>query len=116
MLNLPTWLNSVCSHPQALAVKKTSETILALHKGTIQCCDRQRLTCLTVVLLVFCRHRNKGLETTPCHYNVLTAVYVPLKSANTKGLTTSHTVPTAKGISTPGEGLKETNNRDLAEI
>lgn len=39
-----------------------------------------------------------------------------LRFANIKGLEISHTVPTEKGINTPGEGLKETNNKDLAEI
>lgn len=32
-----------------------------------------------------------------------------------KGLTASQTVPTAKGINSPGEGFKETNNKDLEE-
>ena len=39
-----------------------------------------------------------------------------LKFANIKGLTASQTVPTAEGISTPREGLKEINNKDLEEI
>lgn len=38
-----------------------------------------------------------------------------LRFANIKGLTISYCTY-CKEISTPGEGLKETNNKDLAEI